>query len=128
MSYQLLEKLCYKLSEFYDKDLSEELTDICTDLIDEIKEDEHKYFDLVRKLAELQVKYENAERERKFQERVTESHKTAFNVAKNVYEEERKLREKIEKEKDQIEYDKDYFANLVKEIEAEGTENLNNKE
>ena len=80
MTEQLLEQLSNKLTEVYNLELAIELTNIFVKLTDKIKEDDHKYFDLVRKLAELQVQYE-----------------------------------KLEKEKEQIEYDKEYFANELLE-------------
>ena len=80
MTEQLLEKLSKKLTEVYDLELDTELTNIFVELIEKIKEDDYKHFNLVRKLVELQVRYE-----------------------------------KLEKEKDRIEYDKNYFANELLE-------------
>ena len=37
------------------------------------------------------------------------------NILKKMYDEERKLRERIEEERNQAEYDKNYFANEVSE-------------
>ena len=116
MTHQLLEKLCYKLSKVYDLELAEKLAEIFTDLADQVKEYENDYIDRVRQLAEIQVKYEKIKREKEIQERLVKSYKTAFNVAKKVYDEERKLREKIEKERNQLEYDKNYFEKYVKEL------------
>ena len=116
MTHQLLEKLCHKLSEVYDLELAEKLAEIFTDLADQVKEDENDYIDRVRQLAEIQVKYEKIKREKEIQERLVKSYKTAFNVAKKVYDDERKLREKIEKEGNQLEYDKNYFEKYVKEL------------
>ena len=64
MTEQLLERLSNKLSEVYNLKLAQELTDIFADLTDQIKEDDYKYFDLVKKHAELQVKYERMKEER----------------------------------------------------------------
>ena len=116
MTHQLLEKLCYKLSEVYDLELAEKLTEIFTDLADQVKEYENDYIDRVRQLAEIQVKYKKIKREKEIQERLVKSYKTAFNVAKKVYDKERKLREKIEKERNQLEYDKNYFEKYIKEL------------
>ena len=80
MTEQLLEKLSKKLTEVYDLELDTELTNIFVELTEKIKEDDYKHFNLVRKLVELQVRYE-----------------------------------KLEKEKDRIEYDKNYFANELLE-------------
>ena len=82
MTEKLLERLSRKLTEVYDLELAEELTDLFVELTEEIKEDDYKYFELVRKHAELEVRYE-----------------------------------KLEKEKDLLEYDKNYFANEVLENE-----------
>ena len=54
--------------------------------------------------------------EKERQERVAESYKKAFEVVKEMYNEEREHREKIEREKEQAEYDKEYFANFAKEL------------
>ena len=64
MSEKLLEKLSGKLNEVYDPELQEELTNIFINLVKEVKEDNHKYFSLVRKLAELQVEHEETKKER----------------------------------------------------------------
>ena len=61
---KLLEKLSGKLNEVYDPELQEELTNIFVNLVREVKEDNHKYFSLARKLAELQVEHEEMGREK----------------------------------------------------------------
>ena len=65
MTEKLLEKLSGKLNEVYDVRLAKELTDIFVNLVREVKEDNHKYFSLARKLAELQVEHEKMGREKK---------------------------------------------------------------
>ena len=80
MSEKLLEKLSGKLNEVYDLELQEELTNIFVNLVREVKEDNHKYFSLTRKLAELQVEHE-----------------------------------KMGREKEQAEYDKEYFWKTLRE-------------
>ena len=102
MTDTLLRKLSDKISEVYELDLAEELTDIFVDLTKEIKEDSYRYFNLAKKLAKC-------EKEKERQEGIVKSYKMAYKAAKEVVDEERGLREKIEKE--QIEYDKEYFAN-----------------
>ena len=67
----MTENLSIKLSEGL-----RNLVDVFVDLSKQIEKDDAEYFDLVRKHAELEVKYE-----------------------------------KLEKEKDRLEYDKKYFAN-----------------
>ena len=64
MSEKLLEKLSGKLNKVYDPELQEELTNIFVNLVKEVKEDNHKYFSLVRKLAELEMELERVEKER----------------------------------------------------------------
>ena len=62
---KLLEKLSGKLNEVYDPELQEELTNIFVNLVRKVKEDNHKYFSLARKLAELQMELEKMGREKK---------------------------------------------------------------
>ena len=64
MSEKFLEKLSGKLNKVYDPELQEELTNIFVNLVKEVKEDNHKYFSLVRKLAELEMELERVEKER----------------------------------------------------------------
>ena len=109
MTETLLEKLSSKITEVYDVELAKEITDIFIDLTEQIKEDSYRYFNLVKKLAKREI-----EKER--QERVAESYKKAFEVAKETYNEEREHREKMEREKEQAEYDKEYFVNFAKEL------------
>ena len=78
MTEKLLEELSDKFNEVYDLKLYTELTDIFVNLTDQIKEDDRKYFSLVKKLTVLQVKCE-----------------------------------KLEKEKEQAEYDKEYFEKIL---------------
>ena len=78
MTEKLLEELSDKFNEVYDLKLNTELTDIFVNLTDQIKEDDRKYFSLVKKLTVLQVKCE-----------------------------------KLEKEKEQAEYDKEYFEKIL---------------
>ena len=104
MTDTLLRKLSDKITKIYNLELAGELTDIFVDLTKEIKEDSYRYFNLVKKLAKREI-----EKER--QEEIAKSNKKAYDVAKEVYDEERELRKKIEKEKEQAEYDKEYFAN-----------------
>ena len=98
-----------KISEVYELDLAEELTDIFVDLTKEIKEDSYRYFNLAKKLAKC-------EKEKERQEIIAKSYKKAFAVAKEVFDEERELREKVEKEKEQAEYDKEYFMDFANEL------------
>ena len=78
ISERLLEKLSGKLNEVHDPKLQEELTNILTNLVKEVKEDNYEYFRLVRKLAELEMELE-----------------------------------RVEKEKKQAEYDKEYFRKML---------------
>ena len=69
MTEQLLEKLSTKLTEVYDLELAEELTDIFMGLTKQIKEDDYRYFNLVKKLAKLEVKKEKIREEKERQEK-----------------------------------------------------------
>ena len=51
--------------------------------------------------------------ERIVKESITRSFITATDVAREVIGEERKLREKVEKDRDQAEYDREYYANQL---------------
>ena len=64
MTETLLRKLSDKISEVYDLSFAKELTDIYVELTEQIKEDDYKYFNLVKDLAELQVKYEKIKEEK----------------------------------------------------------------
>ena len=116
MTKTLLEKLSSKINDVYDLNLAEELTDTFVDLTDQIKEDSYRYFNLVKKLAKLEVKKEKIEKGKERRERIVSVYKDAYKVAKEVFDEERERGEKIETEKEQAEYDKEYFANFAKEL------------
>ena len=64
MSEKTLRKLSDRISEVYNLELVKELSEIFIDLTKEIKEDEYKYFNLVRELAELEIEYEKIKKER----------------------------------------------------------------
>lgn len=138
---EILKELSNKISEVYNLELAKELTDIYVNLADQIREDDHKYFELVRKSAELEVEkdkykggygrvWEAYKRAKEAFKHAKEAYKEelltkgsmeeSFNVvtelAKEMVEKERKLREGAEKERDQAEYDKEYYA---KELEEE---------
>ena len=110
MTETLLERLSGTIVKVYDLELAEELTDIFVDLTDQIREDDYRYFNLAKKLAELQMRYEKMKEEKERQERIVKSYKTAYDVAKDMYDERGEILERIEKEKEQAEYDKEYFA------------------
>ena len=133
---EILRELSDKISEAHNLELVKELTNIYVNLADQIREDDHKYFELVKKSAELEVKRHKYKEEYK---RVWKAHKHAkeafkakevykkdlltkrsmeesFNVVGEMYKKERELRKKAERERDQAEYDKEYYA---KELEEE---------
>ena len=58
MTETTLRKLSDKISEVYNLGLAKELSEIFIDLKKEVKEDEYKYFDLVKDLAELETEKE----------------------------------------------------------------------
>ena len=102
MAETILRKLSDKISEIYDLSLAKELTDIYVDLTKQIKEDDYNYFNLVKDLAALEIEKERQE--------------NIVKVCEKAYDEQGKLLEKIKREKEQIEYDKEYFANFAKEL------------
>ena len=81
-----LNELSDKIAEVYNLELAEELTDIFVDLTDQIKEDDHKYFNLVKKLAKLQIEYEKMKEEKERQETIVNVYKSAYDVAKDLYD------------------------------------------
>ena len=116
---EILEELSDKICEVYDLELAEEMTDIFEDLTDKIDEDLKQYWSLVKKRATVKKERDELrkelEEERIVKKSITRSFRTATDVAMKVIGEERKLREKVEKERDQAEYDKEYFANQLME-------------
>ena len=122
MTETLLGQLSEKINEVYDLNLAEELiiTDIFVDLVDQIKEDDYRYFNLIKKLAKMEIANQKIKREAERQERIVNVYKTAYDVAKDMYDERGEILERMEKEKEQAEYDKEYFAKeLRKEFENE---------
>ena len=53
---EILKELSDKISKVYNLELVKELTNIYVNLADQIRKDDHKYFELVKKSAELEVK------------------------------------------------------------------------
>ena len=116
---EILEELSDEISEVYDLELAEEMTDIFEDLTSKIDEDLKQYWSLVKKLATIEKERDKLrkelEEERITKESMTRSFRTATDVAMEVIGEEREFREKVEKEIDQAEYDKEYYANQLME-------------
>ena len=116
MTETLLEKLSDEITEVYNLELAKELTDIFVDLVDQIKEDDYRYFNLVKKLAKLEIEKGKIKEEKERQERIVSVYRDAYDVAKEVYDEERERGDRLEREKERAEYDKEYFANFAKEL------------
>ena len=83
---EILEELSSKIAEVYDLELAEELTEIYENLADHIYGDTDEYFELTKKLAEMEIKKDKYKEEYK---RVKE----AFEFAREAYKKLFKLRE-----------------------------------
>ena len=111
----VLKELNDKITEVYDLDLVEEMTDIYVDLTDRIDAMSRNYWKLVKALAT--VEKERDEYYKKFKEEEitskikSESLMTCIDTAKKMLEEEREIQDNLEKQRDQAEYDRDYYRN-----------------
>ena len=116
---EILEGISDKISEVYDLELAEEMTGIFENLTGKIDKGLKQFWSLVKKLATIEKEQDELrkelEKERITKESMTRSFRTATDVAMKVIGEERELREKVEKERDQAEYDKEYYANQLME-------------
>ena len=63
MTETVLEKLSSKITDVCDLELAGELTDIFVNLTEQIKEDSHRYLNLVKKLAQREIEKEKIEKE-----------------------------------------------------------------
>ena len=107
---EILKELSDKITEVDDLELAEELTEIFGDLTKRINEDYVQYMTLVKKLAMCE-KEQDEERQAKEQaEGRVRSYKEACKVAREIIHKEMELRERAEGEREQAEYDKEYFA------------------
>ena len=127
----VLMELDSKIAEVYDLDLAEEMSDIYVDLTDRLKEFSSKYWKLVNALAktekerdDLLMKYNGLFEEHnktleKYEECLRRNNGTLkqYNETSREYygllKDAAKTIEKVEKEKDQAEYDRDYYRDEV---------------
>ena len=118
----VLEELNNKITEVYDLDLAEEMSDIYIDLVHRVDVMSKKYWKLVKALATIEKErdefYKKFKKEEMRNKSMLESLTVCIDTAKKMLEEEREIQDNIEKERDQAEYDKNYYRNeLDKEIE-----------
>ena len=102
--------------------LAEEMTDIYIDLVHRTDLMSKKYWKLVKALAMIEKERDEFREKFKEEEMKNRSMKISFELygdtAKGMLDEERKLRENVEKERDELLYDRNYYRNeLDKEIE-----------
>ena len=111
----VLKELNDKITEVYDLDLAEEMTDIYIDLTDRIDVMSRNYWKLVKALATIEKERDEYYKKLKIEEMKSksksESLKVCIDTAKKMLEEEREIQDNLEKERDQALYDRDYYRN-----------------
>ena len=116
---ELLRQLSDKISEVYDLDIAEEITDIYIDLVKRVNGSSKRYWKLVKTLAVIEKERDELRKEldeeRIAKNSVMKSYELVSEVAKKMIDEEQQLREKAEKERDQAEYDREYYATQLME-------------
>ena len=119
----VLIELDSKIAEVYDLDLAEEMTDIYVDLSDRINEFSRQYWKLVKALAKTEKDRDDLVRELKVEKEISkarsEDRKVVFEIAMDKIQEERKVQDNLVIEKDQAEYDRDYYKNEVEWLRNE---------
>ena len=123
----VLMELDSKIAEVYNLELAEEMTDIYIDLKGRIDELSINYWKLVEALARTEKDRDDLLSKLKIEKKISKSRsedrKVVFEIAMEKIEEERKIQDKLDKEKDQAEYDKNYYRDEVeclrKELEYE---------
>lgn len=108
-----------KITEVYDLELAEEMSDIFIDLVDRVDELSTKYWKLVKALAtvekerdDLLSKYNDTLS--KYNATLKKNNVTFKNVARAL--------NNIKEERDQAEYDRDYYRNELTTVENERDE------
>ena len=107
-------------------DLAEEMTDICVDLTDRVNELSRNYWKLVKALATVEKERDELHKELKVEKMISKSKtddcKVIFEIGREKIQEEPEIQDKLYKERDQAEYDRDYYRNenerLRNELEA----------
>ena len=123
----ILKHLSDKITEVYDLDLAEEMTDIYIDLTGRYDELSKTYWKLVKALAATEKERDEYYNKLKIEEKVSKSKseecKMVFEIGMDTIQKEREIQDKLDIEKDQAEYDRDYYRNEVewlrKELEEE---------
>ena len=91
------------------------MTDIYTDLTDRIDVMSRNYWKLVKALVTIEKERDEYYKKFKIEEMKSksksESLMTCIDTAKKMLEEEREIQDNLEKERDQAEYDRDYYRN-----------------
>ena len=94
---EVLEELDKKITEVYNSDLAEEMTDIYNDLANRINELSTNYWKLVKSLAKVKRNRND----------LLEKYNKAIKKNRIL----RRYNEKVEKERNQAEYDRDHYRN-----------------
>ena len=115
-----------KIAEVYDLDLAEEMSDIYIDLTDRVNELSKNYWKLVKALATTEKERDELHKKLKVEEMISKSksedRKVVFEIAMEKIQEEREIQDKLDKEKDQAKYDRDYYRNELAATEKERDE------
>ena len=113
----VLMELDGKISEVYDLGLAEEMTDIYIDLTDRVNELSSQYWKLVKALAKTEKDRDDLVRKLRVEKKISEARsgdrKLIFKIAME------NIQGKLDKEKDQAEYDRDYYRNEVEWLRNE---------
>ena len=112
----VLIELDSKIAEVYDLDLAKEMSDIHIDLSDRIYELDSQYWKLVKALAKTERERDELVRELDVEKRTV---KMVFEIGMATAREERKIQDQLDIEKDQIEYDKNYYRDEVYRLRAQ---------
>ena len=106
-----------KISEVYDLELAEEMTDIYIDLLDRADELSTNYWKLVKALARTEKERDDLLRELEVEKKISkaksEECKMIFEIGMDTVQKERKIQDELDIEKDQAEYDRDYYRDEV---------------
>ena len=112
---EVLKDLNDKIAEVYNLDLAEEMTDIYIDLADRIDVMSRNYWKLVKALVKTEKERDEYYKKLKIEEMKSKSKSKSLKVfidtIKETLEEEREIKDRLKKEKDQARYDRDYYRN-----------------
>ena len=112
-----------KIAEVYDLELVEEMTDIYIDLKGRIDELSKNYWKLVKALARTEKDRDDLLSELKVEKKISEARsgecKMIFEIGMDTVQKERKIQDRLDIEKDQAEYDRDYYRDEVEQLRSE---------